>query len=800
LWLATFVPSGAVIPPADVAAPASPARRQLLISKAWVQAATLVALAGFFGLVLVGFLTYQSSPPIPGRVATAGGQQLFTGADIRAGQDVFLRNGLMEYGSIFGHGAYLGPDYTADYLHRSAQIVTDQYGGPGSDIAQGKTRHDFKTNHYDSATKTLTVSDAQGVAFSKLVDYYAAQFAKPGKTGLRPHAITSRTDIEHLTSYFAWTSWAASADRPGKNYSYTNNWPPEPLVGNGPTANTVVWSVLSLIALLGGTGAVFAAFGRWNWLGWHGRENEELRFREPQSVALTPTQRATAYFFLAMAGLFLVQTLVGAAAEHYRADLGSFFGIPLDKLLPYNVVRTWHVQLALFWVSTSFLAAGIFLVPMITRRSDPKRQHVLAYLLLGALVVVVVGSLLGEIAGIRGAFGRLWSWFGMQGFEYLDLGKFWQILLTIGMVFWVVMLWRGLRKRLATESRANMPWLFFFAALALPVVYAAGLLAQHDSTYTITDYWRFMVVHLWVEDFLELFTTVMVAYIFVLLGVVREKIALRVVYLDIVLYSVGGVVGTAHHWYFNGEPAAVLALGAFFSAFEVIPLTFLTVEAWSFIRLGARQESQSSTPFPHRWAVMFLVAVGFWNFLGAGIFGFLINLPIVSYYEIGTALTANHAHAAMMGVYGMLAVGFSVFALRYLIPAEKWSDRLAAISFWSLNIGLAWMVFATLLPLGILQLYHSVDVGYFDARTLKFIGNPTNSTLEWLRLPGDVLFIVGGVLPLVWMSIQGVVHRGKHHEALSEQDLLLFTEVEVLEPDEATAAGALPPKPSGPAG
>jgi nitric oxide reductase subunit B len=236
-----------------------------------------------------------------------------------------------------------------------------------------------------------------------------------------------------------------------------------------------------------------------------------------------------------------------------------------------------------------------------------------------------------------------------------------------------------------------------------------------------------MVVHLWVEDFLELFTTVMVAYIFVLLGVVREKVALLVVYLDIVLYSVGGVVGTAHHWYFNGELATVLALGAFFSAFEVIPLTFLTVEAWSFIRLGARQESTSPTPFPHRWAVRFLVAVGFCNFLGAGIFGFLINLPVVSYYEIGTSLTANHAHAAMVGVYGMLAVGFSVFALRYLIPAEKWSDRLAKTSFWSLNIGLAWMVFATLLPLGILQLYHSVDVGYFDARTLKFIGNSTNS-------------------------------------------------------------------------
>jgi nitric oxide reductase subunit B len=299
-----------------------------------------------------------------------------------------------------------------------------------------------------------------------------------------------------------------------------------------------------------------------------------------------------------------------------------------------------------------------------------------------------------------------------------------------------------------------------------------------------------MVVHLWVEDFLELFTTVMVAYIFVLLGVVRERIALRVIFLDIVLYSAGGVIGTAHHWYFNGEPASVLALGAFFSAFEVIPLTFLTVEAWSFIRLGARQEAKSAAAFPHRWAVMFLVAVGFWNFLGAGVFGFLVNLPIVSYYEIGTALTANHAHGAMMGVYGMLAVGFAMFALRYLIPADKWSDRLASVSFWSLNIGLAWMLFVTLLPLGILQLYHSVDVGYYDARTLKFITNDTNGLLEWLRLPGDVLFIVGGVGPQLWLAFQGILHRGRQL-AFDDDDLRLFTEVEAHEPAEASAAGQL---------
>jgi nitric oxide reductase subunit B len=157
--------------------------------------------------------------------------------------------------------------------------------------------------------------------------------------------------------------------------------------------------------------------------------------------------------------------------------------------------------------------------------------------------------------------------------------------------------------------------------------------------------------------------------------------------------------------------------------------------------------------------MMFLVAVGFWNFLGAGVFGFLINLPIVSYYEIGTALTSNHGHAAMMGVYGMLAVGLALFCLRYMVPPDRWSDRAAKWSFWSLNIGLAWMVFATLFPLGAYQLYESVSHGYFEARQLSFLTSPTVSIIEWMRLPGDALFILGGVLPLVWICWRGVRSR-----------------------------------------
>jgi nitric oxide reductase subunit B len=421
---------------------------------------------------------------------------------------------------------------------------------------------------------------------------------------------------------------------------------------------------------------------------------------------------------------------------------------------------------------------------------EPRGQNWLAYLLLGALFIVVVGSLLGEYAGIYNWLGGLWSWFGDQGFEYLDLGRFWQILLTIGLVFWVVILFRGIRGRLRQEAIGNMPWLFFSAALTIPAFYAVGLLAQTDTTFTAADFWRFWVVHLWVEDFLELFTTVMVAYIFVLLGVVSERTALLVIYLDIVLYSVGGVLGTMHHLYFSGEPAEHLALGAVFSALEVMPLTFLTIEAWSFLQLGMQQEARSQTPFPHRWAVMSLASVGFWNFLGAGVFGFLINLPIVSYYEIGTGLTANHGHTAMMGVYGMLAVGLALFCLRYLIAPERWSERMAKISFWSLNIGLAWMAFATLFPLGVLQLYEAVNVGYFQARSLKFLTSDLNSLLEWIRLPGDVLFIVGGVLPLLYLCWLGV--RGRTAPTtLEEPEEVLFVTVTqpVTQPEEVVGGG-----------
>lgn len=754
------------------------ARRPLPIGSGWFQGAILTYLFGFTVLGILTFLTYQKQPPIPGRVSGPGGAVLFTRGDIMGGMNIFQRYGMMEYGSVYGHGAYLGPDFTADYLHRSAESLLRRYQAtpqPGVS-AVDRIAAELHQNTYDAGTDTLAWSDARATAHRELVTHYQGFFneAKP-HGGMQAKWIPNAEEVRKLAAFFAWTAWTGATNRPGENYSYTNNWPPEPLAGNHVTANAVAWSVISIIGLLGGTGIILFLFGRYDWLGWD-QERHPIKFRPVGEVPLTPAQRVVIWFLLVTSILFLLQTFLGGLAAHYRAEPGGFYGFDTSRLLPYNIARTWHLQLAIFWVSASYLATGIFLVPLIAGR-EPRGQAGLAIFLLVAVAIVVFGSMAGEYASVQGWIGKTnssWFWLGHQGWEYLDLGRIWQILLIVGLFVWVFILWRGLRGALRTSHLGGMPWLLFYAALAIPAFYAVGLLTSPNKGFLITDFWRFWVVHLWVEDFLELFTTVVVAYMFVLMGMVREKTAIRVIYLDIILYSLGGVIGTMHHLYFSGAPAAHMALGATFSAMEVIPLLLLTLEAWGFMKSG--QQSIAGQLYLHRWSVWFLVAVGVWNFFGAGVFGFLVNLPFVSYYEIGTNLTANHAHAAMMGVYGMLAVGLLLFCLRYQMQPDKWSDGAAALSFWSLNLGLAWMAFANLFPVGIAQLYDALNQGYWHARSLEFITQRWVNWLEWARLPGDMLFIFGGAVPILWLCWRAVRYPNRaRHELGPEEPVQLYT-------------------------
>lgn len=740
------------------------------LSPWWLRAILIVMVLGFTGLIGITMLSYRNAPPIPAQVVDAQGAPVFNGDDISAGQAIFLKYGLMANGSIWGHGAYLGPDYTAETLHRmgthTAEAIAQQrYRQAYSTLSrsqqaavQGETTVELKTNRYDAATATLRLTTPEAATYRQQTDYWADYFRDPSRNGgLQANLIADPTELRQFTAFVMWAAWASVAERPGTDYSYTNNFPYDPSVGNVATADALLWSALSLVVLLAGIAAVLLAFGKFDYLGWITRGHHVHPLLVPGQSSRG--QNALVKFFVVVALLLLAQTLVGGAVAHYRADPGSFYGFQLERIFPSNLVRTWHLQMAIFWIATAYVAAALFLGRSL-RTDEPRLLAGWTHVLFAAFALVIGGSLLGEWLGMSQLLGRWWFWFGDQGWEYLELGRVWQYLLVAGLLVWFGLLWTLVRPRtLAQPAVKPIVQMFLIAALAIPVFYVPALFFGAKTNFTVVDTWRFWIIHLWVEGFFEFFATTVVALTFYQLGLTGRNVALRVIYLDAILYFLGGLMGTGHHWYFTGQTNVNMALSALFSVLEVVPLTLLTLDAWDFIRTtrGDCDVCGKAVAVPHKWTFYFLMAVGFWNFLGAGIFGFMINLPIVSYYEVGTQLTPNHGHAAMMGVFGMLAIALMVFVLRQTSDDARWAgmEKYIKVAFWGTNVGLAMMVTMSLFPSGILQVWDVVQHGYWHARSLDYMGSERSRLIEWLRLPGDLVFILFGATPLLIAAIKG---------------------------------------------
>ncbi len=733
------------------------------LSPWWRRAVIIVLVIGFAVLIWMAIRAHHDAPPIPEKVVGPNGETIFTREEIVTGQEIFLKYGLMENGTIWGHGAYLGPDFSAAYLHTlaedaGAQLSIQQYHRSLAELTlaeraavSAQVEQLLKQNRYNPDTNTLTFTPPEVMSYTNQKRKWATYFAQPLlNRGLLINHIKDPREIEQLTAFFAWTAWASVANRLGKTFSYTNNFPYDPAAGNTPPGDAILWSALSLITLLAGIAAVLFSFGKFNFLGWKGG-GDHIHPQMTPGIA-SESQKATIKYFAIVALLFLAQVLVGGATAHYRADPGSFYGIDLSSFFPGNVFRTWHLQLAIFWIATAYIAGGLFLAATLGGR-EPKGQTRWINLLFAALVIVALGSLLGEMLGVYQFLGKLWFWFGHQGWEYLDLGRAWQVLLAIGLILWLVLIFRASAPARMNPEEREISTLFLLAALAIPLFYLPAMFFTSTSHYTVVDNWRFWIIHLWVEGFFELFVTTMVAVLFYKLGMVTRLTATRIIYLDAILFLGGGIIGTAHHWYWTGQSNITMALAAMFSAMEVVPLTLLTLDAWDFIRLskGKCDVCGKEISIPHKWTFYFMMAVGFWNFVGAGIFGFLINLPIVSYFEVGTILTPNHGHAAMMGVFGMFAVAFMVFAIRQVLPDQEWGrvEKYIRVSFWGLNVGLAGMVVLNLFPGGVLQFFDVLKNGYWHARGPEFLNNRLTTLIEWMRLPADAVFILLGVVPLL---------------------------------------------------
>ncbi len=724
--------------------------------RVWIAFWSVVVLS-FAVLGYYGYQIYVEAPPIPDRVVTADGAVVFTGDDIRTGQQVWQSIGGHQLGSVWGHGAYVAPDWSADWLHRELVFMLDlmaveahgqQYDSltsPQQAALRESLRLDVRTNGYDAATGDLTISAVRAEAVGQVAGHYDALFGDDASLdelredyALRKPTVEDPERRASLRAFFFWTSWACSTERPGTGITYTNNWPAEDLIDNRPTSSIFIWSVISILGLLAGIGALvwYMAAGK--------KEEEHLVPGDDPLLGLkpTPSMLATVKYFWVVAALMVVQIIVGIITAHYGIEGQSFFGFELAKWLPYSVARTWHVQLGIFWIATAWLATGLFVAPAVGGK-EPPFQRLGVNVLFGALLVIVVGSLVGEWLGVMQKLDLGTNfWFGHQGYEYVDLGRFWQIFLFAGLFIWLFLLIRALLPALKSDKESGaLLRLFTVASAAIALFYGAGLMWGSHTPLSIVEYWRWWVVHLWVEGFFEVFATVVIAFLFARMGLVRAATAGKAAIFSSTIYLTGGIIGTMHHLYFAGTPTGVLAWGAVFSALEIVPLVLVGFEAVQNLR-----EAKSAEWVSHyRWPIYFFVAVAFWNLIGAGLFGFLINPPIALYYMQGLNLTPLHAHTAFFGVYGMLGIGLMLFSLRAMNTRAVWNTKLLRFSFWSLNIGLALMALISMLPVGLLQTMAAIQHGLWYARSAEFMQQGLIQNLTWLRVFGDVIFSLGMV-------------------------------------------------------
>jgi nitric oxide reductase subunit B len=718
------------------------------------RAILLFTLVGCFTILIFGGVKIdQYKPPIPERVVAPSGEVVLTGDDIRLGQRQYLSRGGQNTGSIWGHGAYLAPDWSADTLHRTALATAALAAGrdaaafgqadlealPAGERGrvEAETRAELRVNRYDDATQTLTLSPGQAAAYPGLVAYYTKLFGEGSDPMSIPRGfVEDPADAKAMTAFFFWTAWAAGTPRPGVDYSYTANFPFDPLAGNVPLASSLVWSIVSVVLLILGTAGALYYYVRMR----AKDPDEPVHIAPLAEPKPTPSQRAALPYFLVAILLFIVQALLGSVTGHYAVEGNALFGIEIGKLLPYAATRGWHLQLAVFWIATCWLATGLFIGPAVGGH-EPKGQRPLVIALLVALVVVVVGALAGTYLGVAGKLSGPDGWLvGHQGYEYIELGRVWQLGLIAGMLLWLFLVYRAVKPALQAEKdKGGLTHLLLYASVTIPLFYAVGLFYTPGTHIAVADYWRWWVVHLWVENFFEVFATVALAFILARIGAVGQKSALRATYFSIVLYLGAGIVGTFHHLYFTGTPLFITALGATFSALEIIPLTLLGFEVYENLKL-ARSGGNAAA---WKWPLYFFVAVAFWNIVGAGVLGFLINPPIVLYYAQGLNTTPIHSHGALFGVYGFLAIALMLFAMRNIVRKDAWNDQLLKIAFWGLNAGLMGMIVLSLLPSGIYQFAIAIEHGLWFARSPEVTGSAFIHTVTWLRVVPDLVFLVG---------------------------------------------------------
>lgn len=769
----------------------------IMNTKNWWGPLTFILIISVLGVGLIGYQTYIDAPPMAG-FNDIKGNVIFDQKTIERGQEVFHKYALMEYGSFFGDGAQRGPDFTAEALHLTSAFMTEYYidefkstkrESPDSYAIkqlQEKVKQELKVNRYNKSSDMVTLTPAQVYAHGKLQNYYIDIFIndKGGLGSLPPDYIKDQQEVKDLSSFFFWGAWVCVAERPGANYSYTHNWPFDPSAGNSPTSPVILWSVLGLLAFVLMCGIVLYFIGQYNQLPnkfFKPATKDLFSMERVSSFSPTPTQKATFKFFFVAILLFFIQVSSGLVTINDFVNWLGFFGINIQDSFPVTISRSWHLMLSLYWISTCWIASSIFILPILAKKEIPG-QLKLINILFVLLFILVGGSLTGMVLGPLGLMGDWWYWLGHQGWEFVDFGKGFQVLLMVVFILWMVVVYRGIKPALIKKEPWNLSNWILYSVIGIPLLFLSGFVAKPETNFVIADFWRWMVIHMWVEAFFEVFITVIVSYLMVLMGLVSRQAAIRVVYFATILFLGTGLLGISHNFYWNAKPVATMALGSVFSTLQFVPLILLTVEAWRFKNMPrmavGEVEHKNLGNFGFPEVFKFLIAVNFWNFFGAGVLGIIINLPIMNYFEHGTYLTVNHAHAALMGVYGNISLAALLFASRLMIKEQAWNKKVVNFSFWSINIGLMLMVVLDLFPAGSIQFKAVVEQGLWYGRSHEFIDYGIFNKLTWMRGIGASVFFFGGVLPLTWFIVTRIKSLKPMVKNIDQMDPVLPTKVQ----------------------
>ncbi|MCP4728207.1 MAG: nitric-oxide reductase large subunit, partial [bacterium] len=346
-------------------------------------------------LLIGGYFAIDKVPPYPEQVSYDG-NILFTKDDIIAGQKVYQRYGLMDHGSIWGHGGLRGVDFSAETLHQIGVHMRDFYAqekgstysalsSEDKALIDARVIDEIKTNNYNESNKTLTVTEAHTYAFGEISEYWNKIFRDGDSgSGFLENTIADQQQRDDISKFFIWTAWSASADRPGEDYSYTNDWPPDRSVGNDVSSDAFIWSIVSILALFVILGLIIYIVHRYKFF--YGEAKGIAIADELTKLPLTNSQFKAAKFFLVVSLLFILQTCMGGLLAHYTVHPGTFFLSSIASFIPYSWAKTWHLQLAIFWIATSWVASAIYLAPLISNR-EPKGQGLLVNLLFGAILI-----------------------------------------------------------------------------------------------------------------------------------------------------------------------------------------------------------------------------------------------------------------------------------------------------------------------------------------------------------------------------------------------------------------------------